>query len=129
MRHLFLMDDSKLSLSRNSKEKNNMFKDPETAKERKAAIRRLRVHAPALNGEAKSQLDAIGVAVTSLLDAVRTATLVPNRHLLESKRFLSQELLKILKGRKIDPRVRQRERLEAKIKEAQDKLLEMEAAS
>jgi hypothetical protein len=82
-----------------------------------------------LTGEAAVQLQALGVAATTLLETYAGTTLVPNRHLHESKRYIAQELQKILKGRKVDPMVRKRERLNAKIKEAQAKLAEMESAS
>ena len=90
------------------------------------AEKKERQPAKPLFGEAKEQLDAIGIGALAFIKAVHAAKLVPARHLYESKKWLNEQYRVETSSRKVDPQARKRASLEKRIAEAKAKLAELE---
>ena len=74
-----------------------------------------------LEGTQKQQYESIVSDANDVLEAINQST-VPAMHIRKFKRDFTKQLTELLKSRKVDPKKRESEKLQAQLKKIQDKI-------
>jgi hypothetical protein len=75
-----------------------------------------------LEGDAKDQYDVMKAVLNEAIEALDESKAIPAAHLRDLRKGFNVAFMASMKGRKVDPKVRKKQRLEAKLAKLKEEL-------